>query len=194
MTEGGVLTDGNGAMLLLAPGTSEKEAGGQGEKVGGGSQGSGGEGGNEFGGDGSGVCQQCDGCDCCWHVDFVGGAPRRGHAGHDVDLLVWHRTKESSWGAAPDQSVLGLLLKELEARAERGEGGVIPRKQGWQMPRRAHDSRQVVAGVRAHRRDAQACTEGTHGFENLSQDFHDKVSYTFPFSLASADLTDPDPD
>ena len=30
-------------------------------------------------------------CACCWHVDFVGGARRRGRAGHDADLLVWHK-------------------------------------------------------------------------------------------------------
>ena len=35
-------------------------------------------------------------CACCWHVDFVGGARRRGRAGHDADLLVWHKQKSAS--------------------------------------------------------------------------------------------------
>ena len=35
-------------------------------------------------------------CACCWHVDFVGGARRRGRAGHDADLLVWHKQKAAS--------------------------------------------------------------------------------------------------
>ena len=117
----------------------------------------------------------CRGCDCCWHVDFVGGAPRRGYAGHDVDLLIWHRHKPSSWGRERDKCVLGPLIEELEYACMAGDGGLISQKDGWQMPKLCHSKREVVGGVRAHRLDVQ-CTQGTsHGFENLSQDHHDKV-------------------
>ena len=114
-------------------------------------------------------------CDCCWHVSFVGGAPRRGYAGHDVDLLVWHRRKEASWGDGAEGCVLGTLKAELEAREARGEGGLVPRKTGWQMPKLCHAKRQMLGGARAHRRSVDACTGTSHGFENLSQDAHDKV-------------------
>ena len=128
-----------------------------------------------FTGDGGEHAVTCAGCDCCWHVEFVGGAPRRGVAGHDVDLLVWHRQRASSWARGREGCVLGTLITELEARASRGEGGLVPRKHGWQMPKLAHEKRLLKDGVRAHRRDVSACTGTSHGFENLSMDSHDKV-------------------
>ena len=151
--------------------------------------------------DGGDGCE-CAGCDCCWHVEFVGGAPRRGSSGHDVDLLLWHRHKPASWAtepkaaygvsrpaaqaqahgpsAAPAErsgSVLGMLLDALEAACRRGEAGLVPRDcGGWQMPRLCHAKRQEVGGVYAHRKPLQAANaESTHGYENLSMDYHDKV-------------------
>ena len=112
-------------------------------------------------------------CACCWHVDFVGGARRRGRAGHDADLLVWHKVKPASWGAdSRTQSVLGPLLKELEARGRlvRAGGG------GWQMARMCHEHRrESVPGVRSHRRHEKQLSTSTRGFENLSTDYHDKA-------------------
>ena len=54
-------------------------------------------------------------CACCWHVDFVGGARRRGKAGHDADLLVWHKQKAASWGSGRPHCVLGLQPHVFEA-------------------------------------------------------------------------------
>ena len=54
-------------------------------------------------------------CACCWHVDFVGGARRRGKAGHDADLLVWHKQKAASWGSGRPHCALGLQPHVFEA-------------------------------------------------------------------------------
>ena len=54
-------------------------------------------------------------CACCWHVDFVGGARRRGKAGHDADLLVWHKQKAASWGSGRSHCALGLQPHVFEA-------------------------------------------------------------------------------
>eukprot|EP00908_Phaeocystis_cordata_P001019 Transcript_11097.p1 GENE.Transcript_11097~~Transcript_11097.p1 ORF type:complete len:501 (+),score=188.95 Transcript_11097:3-1505(+) len=112
-------------------------------------------------------------CACCWHVDFVGGARRRGRAGHDADLLVWHKVKPASWGAdSRTQSVLGPLIKELEARGRLVRAG----GDGWQMARMCHEHRrESVPGVRSHRRHEKQLSTSTRGFENLSTDYHDKV-------------------
>lgn len=110
-------------------------------------------------------------CACCWHVDFVGGARRRGKAGHDADLLVWHKQKAASWGSGRRSCVLGLLLDELERL-----GRLVPQQGGWQMPRMGHDSRkETLPGVRSHRRHVLQLSASTRGFENLSTDYHDKV-------------------
>lgn len=110
-------------------------------------------------------------CACCWHVDFVGGARRRGRAGHDADLLVWHKQKAASWGSGRRHCVLGLLLDELER-----SGRLVPQQGGWQMARTSHDQRrESLPGVRAHRRNVQQLSTSTRGFENLSTDYHDKV-------------------
>lgn len=107
-------------------------------------------------------------CACCWHVDFAGGARRRGMAGHDADLLVWHRAKPASWEGG---CVLSPLLGELEQRGRLLRGG----PEGWQMKRSAHSSRKEVDGVRNHRRNLKQQDTSTRGFENLSVDYHDKV-------------------
>jgi DNA polymerase/3'-5' exonuclease PolX len=112
----------------------------------------------------------CSGCDCCWHVDFVGGSRTVGKAGHDVDLLVYHHSKPSSWGEKQTESVLGSLCDELERR-----GRLVPKAGGWQMRRLGHRSRELVGGVRKHRRDPNQASHSSRGFENLSQDYHDKV-------------------
>ena len=54
-------------------------------------------------------------CACCWHVDFVGGARRRGRAGHDADLLVWHKQKAASWGSGRPHCTLRLQPHVFEA-------------------------------------------------------------------------------
>ena len=107
-------------------------------------------------------------CSCCWHVDFAGGARRRGAAGHDADLLVWHKVKPASW---EDGCVLSPLLGELEQRGHLLRGG----PEGWQMKRTGHSSRKEVDGVRKHRRNLRQQDTSTRGFENLSVDYHDKV-------------------
>ena len=110
-------------------------------------------------------------CACCWHVDFVGGARRRGRAGHDADLLVWHKQKAASWDSGRRHCVLGLLLDELER-----SGRLLPQQGGWQMARTSHDQRrESLPGVRSHRRNVQQLSTSTRGFENLSTDYHDKV-------------------
>ena len=119
-------------------------------------------------------------CACCWHVDFVGGARRRGRAGHDADLLVWHKVKPASWGAdSRTQSVLGPLIKELEARGRLVRTG----GDGWQMARMCHEHRrESVPGVRSHRRHEKQLSTSTRGFENLSTDYHDKAPTPPPAS------------
>lgn len=117
------------------------------------------------------VCE-CAGCACCWHCEFVGGAPRRGRSGHDVDLLLWHKARPASTGPSPSESVLGALCAELEAT-----GYLVPKRSGWQQRYLKHAKRQrnEATGVYAHRRQVRQTTGHTFGFENLSQDYHDKV-------------------
>lgn len=44
------------------------------------------------------------------------------------------------------------------------------------MPRMGHDSRkEILPGVRSHRRNVLQLSASTRGFENLSTDYHDKA-------------------
>ena len=124
-------------------------------------------------GDASAMCMSCDDAPDCWHVEFVGGAPRRGRVGHDVDLLVRHATKPSWDGTDENGTVLKPLIRELEQR------DLLCTKDVWQQPSLRYKKRGVVGGEYAHRKDIHATNETTHGFENLSMDYHDRpVSYT----------------
>ncbi|KAL1515165.1 hypothetical protein AB1Y20_004226 [Prymnesium parvum] len=113
------------------------------------------------------------GCRCAWHVELVGGSRRRGKAGHDADLLVWHESEEASWGEGEAGCVLLPLARELEAT-----GRLVRAAEGWQMVSTHHARRQPVRNpqngklTRAHR-----CSPRTssRGFENLAIDFHDRL-------------------
>ena len=62
--------------------------------------------------------------------------------------------------------------RELTTRPHFGTG----RQGGWQMPRMGHDSRkEILPGVRSHRRNVLQLSASTRGFENLSTDYHDKA-------------------
>ena len=118
---------------------------------------------------GGAMCMSCDDAPDCWHVEFVGGAPRRGRVGHDVDLLVRHATKPSWDGTDENGTVLKPLITELEQR------DLLCTKDVWQQPSLRYKKRGVVGGEYAHRKDIHATNETTHGFENLSMDYHDRL-------------------
>ena len=126
------------------------------------------------------VCKACVGCDCCWHFEFVGGAPRRGRVGNDVDLLIHHKTKPAWDGSVDEYDRANTVLKRLVRQLE-DEDYLVSQRDGWQMPTYKHRSRMVKTPdggwrpTNAHRKDISAYGETSHGFENLSQDLHDKV-------------------
>jgi DNA polymerase mu len=113
-------------------------------------------------------------CDCCWQLEFVGGARRRGTPGHDADLLLWHRHEEASCGEG-DACVLLPLVAALTE-----QGLLLPgAPDGWRMVTTAHHRRAHFddGGVDARKHRAENRTSWStpaFGHANLTQDAHDR--------------------
>ena len=102
-----------------------------------------------------------------WHAELVGGGRTRGRAGHDVDILLWHKEEMASFlGSQGPVFVLDILLGVLVE-----QGRVLPKGE-------AYFSRKCVASrhddPRPYLRQIHMAQESSKGFENLQHDHHDK--------------------
>lgn len=118
-------------------------------------------------------------CQCCWHVEFVGGARTRGCAGHDVDLLVWHHTQPSciNNGACTSDYLIYPLVAILQNRSD-AEGRLLSEREAYHRIERRSDwqRRKQADGVHRHHRSSWMTHKTHNGIENLTLcDYHDKL-------------------
>lgn len=102
-----------------------------------------------------------------WHAELVGGGRTRGRAGHDVDILLWHKEEMASFmGSQGPVFVLDVLLGVLVE-----QGRVLPKGEAY-FSRKCVASRH--ANPRPYLRQIHMAQESSKGFENLQHDHHDK--------------------
>lgn len=102
-----------------------------------------------------------------WHAELVGGGRTRGRAGHDVDILLWHKEEMASFvGIQGPVFVLDILLGVLVE-----QGRVLPKGEAY-FSRKCVASRH--ADPRPYLRQIHMAQESSKGFENLQHDHHDK--------------------